>query len=113
MNCGQTCIAPDYILCESSIQDKVINEIQKCIQVCLYLDAIAVLTMWLFVLIVLFIYLQEFYTNDPKSFADYGRIINQQHFKRIMALTEGSTVAIGGDSDESECYIGMYSFSKN
>uniref|UniRef100_A0A672L2M2 Aldehyde dehydrogenase family 3 member A2 n=1 Tax=Sinocyclocheilus grahami TaxID=75366 RepID=A0A672L2M2_SINGR len=22
MNCGQTCIAPDYILCESSIQDK-------------------------------------------------------------------------------------------
>lgn len=79
MNCGQTCIAPDYILCESSIQDKVINEIQKCIQ--------------------------EFYTNDPKSFEDYGRIINQRHFKRIMALTEGSTVAIGGDSDESECYI--------
>ncbi|CAM4552672.1 unnamed protein product [Leuciscus chuanchicus] len=79
MNCGQTCIAPDYILCESSIQDKVINEIQKCIQ--------------------------EFYTKDPKSFADYGRIINQRHFKRIMALLEGSTVAIGGDSDESECYI--------
>ncbi|XP_059370495.1 aldehyde dehydrogenase family 3 member A2a isoform X1 [Carassius carassius] len=105
MNCGQTCIAPDYILCESSIQDKVINEIQKCIQVCFYVDAIALLTMGPFVFIVLFIFLQEFYTNDPKSFADYGRIINQRHFKRIMALTEGSTVAIGGDSDESECYI--------
>ncbi len=64
--------------------------------------------LWLFVLIVLFIYLQEFYTNDPKSFADYGRIINQRHFKRIMSLMEGSAVAIGGDSDESECYIGMY-----
>lgn len=113
MNCGQTCIAPDYILCESSIQDKVINEIQKCIQVCLHVDAIAFLTVWLFVLIVLFIYLQEFYTNDPKSFADYGRIINQRHFKRIMALTEDSTVAIGGDSDESEFYIGMHSFIKS
>lgn len=113
MNCGQTCIAPDYILCESSIQDKVINEIQKCIQVCFYVDAIALLTVGPFVFIVLFIFLQEFYTNDPKSFEDYGRIINQRHFKRIMALTEGSTVAIGGDSDESECYIGMHSFSKS
>nr|AAI52641.1 Aldh3a2 protein [Danio rerio] len=79
LNCGQTCIAPDYILCESSIQDRVIDEIQKCIK--------------------------EFYTIDPKTFEDYGRIINRRHFKRIMALLEGSTVAIGGDCDESECYI--------
>ncbi|XP_056613295.1 aldehyde dehydrogenase family 3 member A2a [Triplophysa dalaica] len=79
VNCGQTCIAPDYILCEPSIQDKVIDEIQKCIK--------------------------EFYTNDPKSFEDYGRIINQRHFKRLIALIEDSTVAVGGDSDEAECYI--------
>lgn len=71
--------------------------------------------MWLHVNVatILFIHLQEFYTNDPKSFADYGRIINQRHFKRIMALIEGSSVAIGGDCDESECYIGMYPFSIN
>lgn len=37
---------------------------------------------------------------------DYGRIINQRHFKRIMGLMEGSTVVVGGDSDEAECYIG-------
>lgn len=49
---------------------------------------------------------QEFYTNDPKTFIDYGRIINQWHFKRIMALMEGSTVAIGAGHDESQCYIG-------
>ncbi|XP_053503021.1 aldehyde dehydrogenase family 3 member A2a [Ictalurus furcatus] len=79
VNCGQTCIAPDYILCEPCIQDKVVDEIRKCIQ--------------------------EFYTNDPKTFTDYGRIINQRHFKRIMALMEGSTVAIGGGHDESQCYI--------
>ncbi|KAM9359328.1 aldehyde dehydrogenase family 3 member A2a [Symphorus nematophorus] len=80
VNCGQTCIAPDYILCEPSIQSRVVEEINKCIK--------------------------EFYTDDPKTFEDYGRIVNQRHFKRVMALMEGSTVAIGGDSDETECYIG-------
>lgn len=49
---------------------------------------------------------QEFYTDNPKTFDDYGRIINQRHFRRVMALMEGGEVAVGGDSDESECYIG-------
>ncbi|XP_031728312.1 aldehyde dehydrogenase family 3 member A2a isoform X2 [Anarrhichthys ocellatus] len=79
VNCGQTCIAPDFILCEASIQSQVIEEIKKCIK--------------------------EFYTDNPETFEDYGRIINQRHFKRLMALMEGSTVAVGGNSDESQCYI--------
>lgn len=49
---------------------------------------------------------QEFYTDDPKTFDDYGRIINRQHFKRLVALMAAGEVVIGGDSDESECYIG-------
>ncbi|KAK2847530.1 hypothetical protein Q5P01_010529 [Channa striata] len=79
VNCGQTCIAPDYILCEPSIQSRVVEEIKKSIK--------------------------EFYTDNPKTFEDYGRIVNQRHFKRLMGLMEGSTVAVGGDSDESQCYI--------
>ncbi|KAM9348637.1 aldehyde dehydrogenase family 3 member A2-like [Symphorus nematophorus] len=78
-NCGQTCIAPDYILCESSIQDRVINEVKKAIK--------------------------EFYTDNPMTCPDYGRIINQRHFKRIMAMLEDSTIAVGGENDESDCYI--------
>lgn len=50
---------------------------------------------------------QEFYTEDPQKCLDYGRIINQRHFKRLMALLEGSTIAVGGEKDESECYIGI------
>ncbi len=50
---------------------------------------------------------QEFYTEDPKKCLDYGRIINQRHFKRLMELLEGSTIAVGGENDESECYIGI------
>ncbi|KAM3601608.1 uncharacterized protein V6R79_015607 [Siganus canaliculatus] len=78
-NCGQTCIAPDYILCDPSIQDQVIAEVKKAIK--------------------------DFYTDNPKTCPDYGRIINQRHFKRIMAMLEDSTVAVGGENDESDCYI--------
>ncbi|PWA23093.1 hypothetical protein CCH79_00002379, partial [Gambusia affinis] len=73
-NCGQTCIAPDYILCDPSIQDRVIEEVKKSIK--------------------------DFYTEKPKTCPDYGRIINQRHFKRIMALVGDSTVAAGGDGDD-------------
>lgn len=33
VNCGQTCIAPDYVLCEPSIQNRVVEEINKNIKV--------------------------------------------------------------------------------
>uniref|UniRef100_A0A8C6SV01 Aldehyde dehydrogenase n=1 Tax=Neogobius melanostomus TaxID=47308 RepID=A0A8C6SV01_9GOBI len=75
-NCGQTCIAPDYILCETSIQDRVIAEIKKA-----------------------------FYTDNPQTCPDYGRIINQRHYKRIMALLDDSTVAMGGQNEEADRYL--------
>lgn len=78
-NCGQTCIAPDYILCDPSIQDRVIEEIKKNIK--------------------------EFYTENPQKCPDYGRIINQRHFKRLMSLMEGSSIAVSGEHNEAECYI--------
>ncbi|KAM8834717.1 aldehyde dehydrogenase, dimeric NADP-preferring-like isoform 3-T3 [Synchiropus picturatus] len=78
-NCGQTCIAPDYILCDPSLQDRVIQEIKSAVK--------------------------EFYSDNPKTCPDYGRIINQRHFKRIMSMMEGSQVAFGGETDESDCYI--------
>lgn len=55
---------------------------------------------------VAFTLFKDFYTDNPKTCPDYGRIINQRHFKRVMALLEDSTVAVGGENDESECYIG-------
>ncbi|KAI5098864.1 fatty aldehyde dehydrogenase isoform X2, partial [Silurus meridionalis] len=78
-NCGQTCIAPDYILCNTSIQNRLIEEIRQT--------------------------LQEFYGENPESSPDYGRIINQNHFERVLALMEGCSVAVGGESDKSQCYI--------
>ncbi|NXQ35828.1 AL3A2 dehydrogenase, partial [Alaudala cheleensis] len=79
MNCGQTCIAPDYILCHPSIQDKVVENIKAT--------------------------LKEFYGEDVKSSPDYGRIVNQRHFKRILGLMEGQKIALGGETDEASCFI--------
>ncbi|XP_028824913.1 fatty aldehyde dehydrogenase-like [Denticeps clupeoides] len=78
-NCGQTCIAPDYILCDPSIQDLVVEEIRQNVK--------------------------EFYTENPKTCPDYGRIVNQRHYRRVMSMLDGCTVAVGGDGDESDCYI--------
>ncbi|NWS21921.1 AL3A2 dehydrogenase, partial [Pachyramphus minor] len=79
MNCGQTCIAPDYILCDPSIQSQVVENIKAT--------------------------LQEFYGEDVKASPDYERIVNKRHFKRIVGLLEGQKIAHGGERDEASCFI--------
>uniref|UniRef100_A0A670ZGW3 Aldehyde dehydrogenase family 3 member A2 n=1 Tax=Pseudonaja textilis TaxID=8673 RepID=A0A670ZGW3_PSETE len=79
LNCGQTCIAPDYILCSPSIQKTVVENIKKNIK--------------------------EFYGENIKESPDYERIVSKRHFKRLMGLLEGQKVAYGGESDESTRYI--------
>lgn len=32
-NCGQTCIAPDYVLCDQAIQTRVVENIKKTLKV--------------------------------------------------------------------------------
>ncbi|KAF6092130.1 aldehyde dehydrogenase 3 family member A2 [Phyllostomus discolor] len=80
MNCGQTCIAPDYILCEPSIQNQVVQKIKDNVK--------------------------EFYGENIKESPDYERIINLRHFKRLLSLLEGQKIAFGGDTDEATRYIG-------
>ncbi|KAH9495847.1 aldehyde dehydrogenase 3, member A2 [Bulinus truncatus] len=78
-NSGQTCIAPDYVMCPKEIQEELIEKLKTSVQ--------------------------EFYTVDPKTSDSYGRIVNNRHFMRIQKLKEGATVAFGGDADEKENFI--------
>lgn len=73
LNCGQTCVAPDYILCESSVKDKFINEVASQIKIQ--------------------------YGDNPLKNKDYGRIINQKHFERLCGLINKNKVIIGGETD--------------
>lgn len=73
LNCGQTCVAPDYILCFSSVKDELIAEIKK--QVALQ------------------------YGDNPLDNADYGKIINKKHFERLLNLIDLNKLVLGGRCD--------------
>ncbi|UZJ52554.1 hypothetical protein CBS101457_001874 [Exobasidium rhododendri] len=81
LNCGQTCIAPDYVLCTASVQDRFVEELKK-----------AAAEFW------------PATTGGVVNSSSYGRIINEGHWKRISQMVANSkgTVILGGESDESQ-----------
>ncbi len=79
LNCGQTCVAPDYILCDKSVKDKFVQEVIKEIK--------------------------KQYGDNPLNNKDYGKIINEKHFTRLLGLIEKSKVVIGGNADEKTLKI--------
>ena len=70
LNCGQTCVAPDYILCHKSIKDKLVYSIKEEIE-------------------------KQFGNNTLKS-KNYGKIISERHFERIIKLIDSDKVVYGG-----------------
>jgi aldehyde dehydrogenase (NAD+) len=73
LNCGQTCVAPDYLLVKECIKEKLTDEIKKSII--------------------------KQYGKDPLKNNDYGKIINDKHFNRIIGLMDGEKVLVGGHND--------------
>jgi len=80
LNCGQTCIAPDYVLCTKAVQEKLVEELKK-----------AAAEFW-----------PESKGGVVKS-DDYGRIINHGHWKRLNQMIGGTggRIVMGGEKDES------------
>lgn len=79
LNCGQTCVAPDYILCDRRIHDDLIRALKKEI-------------------------LRQFGPN-PLLNPSWGKIISQKHFHRIVRLISPGTVVHGGRTDEASLKI--------
>jgi len=79
LNCGQTCVAPDYILCEKSVKDSFLPEVLKQIK------------------------LQ--YGEKPLENKNYGKIINEKHFNRLCSLIDRNKVVLGGETDKAACRI--------
>ena len=70
LNCGQTCVAPDYVLCHSSVKDQFIKAMAAEIK--------------------------AQFGQDPLANKDYGKIINQKHFERVRGLINKDKVVVGG-----------------
>ncbi|XP_015919631.1 aldehyde dehydrogenase family 3 member A2-like isoform X2 [Parasteatoda tepidariorum] len=79
LNLGQTCVAPDYILCSKRTESRFIEISKK----------------------VLF----EFFGNDAKNSSDLARIVNHHHFERILKFLNCGTIAVGGECDPKDLYI--------
>ena len=78
-NAGQTCVAPDYVLVHSSIRDRLVDEMKKAIS--------------------------SFFGEEPEKSKNFGRIVNDSHFTRIIELLSGGKVAFGGRSNTVTRYI--------
>ncbi len=76
LNCGQTCIAPDYILCHSKVKDELVKE--------------------------LIAQIKAQFGENPLENPDYGKIITGKHFARLCGLIEEEKVEIGGGRDETK-----------
>ncbi|XP_031633305.1 aldehyde dehydrogenase, dimeric NADP-preferring [Contarinia nasturtii] len=79
MNLGQTCIAPDYILCTKAVQGKIIEATRNL--------------------------LKEFYGDDMQQSPDLCRIVNANNFQRLVKMLKGADIALGGNTDAEERYI--------
>ena len=79
LNCGQTCVAPDYVLCHTSVRDRFAELLKSEIT--------------------------RQYGKDPLQNADYGHIINPKHFERICSLIDNKKVIHGGRANRDTLQI--------
>ena len=74
LNAGQTCIAPDHLYVHKDIKEEFIQHLQKAIE--------------------------ELYGDNPIASKDFGKIINQKHYDRLINLIDQDTVVYGGSKDD-------------
>lgn len=79
LNAGQTCIAPDYVLVEQRVEERLLVEMKHQIA--------------------------AIYGSDPSASEAFVRIINRNHFDRLVALIDPKKVYAGGDVNVDKLYI--------
>lgn len=79
LNCGQTCVAPDYILCHSSVKERFIEAVKREIE--------------------------RQFGKEPLKNENYGKIINEKHFERLLSLIDKDKVVFGSGYERERCRI--------
>ncbi len=78
-NCGQTCIAPDFLIVNRKIKEKLIKEIINQLSLA--------------------------YSNKPIESIEYGRIISEKHMNYLSSLLEDQKILYGGHFDIEKKYF--------
>ena len=79
LNSGQTCVAPDYLLIQSSVKDRFLKLFRA--------------------------ETRRMYGKNPLENPDYPKIINEKHFNRIKGLMNSGTIFMGGEARERTLQI--------
>ena len=79
INLGQTCVAPDYLLIDEGIKDKFLS---------IFIETV-----------------KKMYGEDAFENSDYGKMINEKHYHRVMGLIDPKKVVLGGRGREDELRI--------
>lgn len=82
INAGQTCVAPDYVLVEATVEDALAGALRRAVG--------------------------DFYGGDPRHSPDFGRIVNAEHHRRLVELLDAggyAEVTTGGDHDAAALYV--------
>ncbi|SHF41064.1 aldehyde dehydrogenase (NAD+) [Chryseobacterium arachidis] len=77
LNAGQTCVAPDYLLIEESVQEQFLEMLRK--------------------------YIQEFKYESGSE--HYTKIINQKNFERLITLIDKDKIYFGGNFNREKLFI--------
>ena len=80
LNCGQTCIAPDYLLVHEDIKDQLIQE--------------------------LILHIEKSFGKNQQDSTDYGRIVHQKHFNKLKKSLQNQKLVYGGQMDEKKLFFG-------
>ena len=78
-NAGQMCVTPDYVLVHAAQKVALVEALKKA--------------------------LQQFMGDDAKQSYDYGRIINEKQFDRIVTYLQQGNIISGGKTDKTTLYI--------
>lgn len=79
LNAGQTCVAPDTVYVHESVYERFLLKASKV--------------------------LDEFYGNEPEKSADYGRMIHEAHWERVMTFMDNGLIRHGGYGNREERFI--------
>ena len=79
LNLGQTCVAPDYLLIDQEIKDEFLK---------IFIDTV-----------------KKMYGDSPLDNKDYGKMINEKHYTRVMGFIDREKVVLGGQGREDELRI--------
>jgi len=79
LNCGQTCVAPDYVYVHSAVKDKFVEAVKAQIV--------------------------KQYGEEPLKNPDFGKIINEKHFTRVSGLINKGKVVFGGKTNPETLQI--------